>query len=261
MPFEELKARLSVVWGSAPWENIAPYLSPVHEHLARVLAPRPGLRWLDVATGTGALALVAARGGADVTGVDLAPGLIETARRLAAEEGLAVRFEVGDAEALPVEDASFRAVSSAMGLIFAPDHAAVARELARVCAPGGRIAFSAWREGTGFFPVCSRYSPPPEPGQGDSMAWGSEQYAEKLLGDDFELEFEDGDAPVEAESGETMWQLMSTSSGPFKARKASLAPERLEQFHREFVDLLEAHRVDGAISLPARYLVVAGTRR
>jgi SAM-dependent methyltransferase len=260
MPFEELKARQSVVWGSAPWENIAPFLAPVHEHLARVLPPRPGLRWLDVATGTGALALLAARRGADVTGVDLAPGLIETARRLAAEEGLAVRFEVGDAEALPVGDASFAAVSSAMGVIFAPDQATAARELARVCEPGGRIAFSAWREGAGFFPVCSRYSPPLEPGQGDSMAWGSEEHAEKLLGNEFELEFEEGDAPIGAESGEAMWQLMSTSSGPFKARKASLEPERLEQFHREFVDFLEVHRVDGAISLSAQYLVIAGTR-
>src|SRR5712691_5185566 len=149
MPFEELKARQGEVWGSAPWERVAPLLAPVHEHLVRVLHPRPGLRWLDVATGTGALALRAARAGADVTGVDLAPGLIATARRLAAEEGLAVRFEVGDAEALPCEDASFGTVSSAMGIIFAPDHPAVAHELARVCEPGGRIGFSAWHRGAG----------------------------------------------------------------------------------------------------------------
>ncbi len=261
MPFEELKARLSEVWGSAPWERVAPQMAPLREHLARVLGPRPGLRWLDVATGTGALALVAARGGADVTGVDLAPKLIETARRLAAEEGLDVRFEVGDAEALPVEDASFAAVSSSMGLIFAPDHAAVARELARVCEPGGRIAFSAWREGACFFSVCARYSPPLAPGQGEATAWASEDYAEQMLGADFELAFEEGDSPVRAESGEAVWELMASSSGPFKARVASLEPEVLAQFHREFVDLLEAHRVDGGISLPAPYVIVAGTRR
>src|SRR5947209_7288127 len=119
MPFEELKARQGQVWGSAPWERIAPLLAPVHEHLARALDPRPGVRWLDVATGTGALALRAARAGADVTGVDLAPKLIETARRLAADKGLTISFAVGDAEALPVEEASFAVVSSAMGLIFA----------------------------------------------------------------------------------------------------------------------------------------------
>jgi SAM-dependent methyltransferase len=261
MPFEELKARLSVVWSSAPWENVSPHLAPVHEHLARVLDPRSGLRWLDVGTGTGALALLAARGGADVTGVDLAPGLIDTARRLAAEEGLEVTFEVGDAEALPVEDSTFAAVSSAMGVIFAPDHAAAAGELARVCEPGGRIAFSAWRDGACFFPVCQKYSPPPEPGQGDSMAWGKEDYAERMLGADFDLSFEEGDAPIEAESGEAMWELMASSSGPFKARVAALEPKRLDDFHREFVGLLEAHRANGEISLPAPYLLVTGTRR
>jgi len=104
--FEELKE----VWGSAPWERVAPQLAPVHEHLIRALRPRPGLRWLDVGTGTGALATLAARAGADVTGLDLAPKLIETARRLAAEEGLEIGFEVGDAEVLPVEDASFDGV-------------------------------------------------------------------------------------------------------------------------------------------------------
>jgi ubiquinone/menaquinone biosynthesis C-methylase UbiE len=139
----------------------------VHEHLVRALKARPGVRWLDVATGTGALALLAARAEADVTGVDLAPNLIETARRLVAEKGHTIRFEVGDAEKLPVRDASFDVVSSAMRIIFAPDHRAVADELARVCEPGGRRlrtrrapAFSAWRKDAGFTPVTRRYSPP-----------------------------------------------------------------------------------------------------
>src|SRR5689334_7452368 len=189
--FEELKSRLSEVWSSAPWERVAPQLAPVHEHLLRALRPAPGLRWLDVATGTGAVAMLAARAGADVTGVDLAPGLIETARRLAGEEGLAIRFETGDAEALPVEDASFDVVSSSMGLIFAPDHAAVARELARVTAPGARIAFSAWYAHSCFRPVTLKYTPPPKPGQGDSDDWADREYVEKMLGDAFELSFEE----------------------------------------------------------------------
>ena len=261
MPFEELKARQSEVWGSAPWERVAPLLAPVHEHLVRALAPRPGIRWLDVATGTGALALRAARAGADVTGIDLAPKLIDTARRLAAEEGLAVRFEVGDAEALPCEDASFGAVSSAMGIIFAPDHRAVAHELARVCEPGGRIGFSAWREGAGFMPLTRRYSPPLRPGQGDSDDWGSEEHAQALLGDAFELAFDEGDAPVVGASGEAVWQLLLAASGPFKARASELEPERLESLHGEFVELLESHRTDDGIRVPAPYLLVLGTRR
>jgi ubiquinone/menaquinone biosynthesis C-methylase UbiE len=259
--FEELKTRMSAVWSSAPWEEVAPQLAPIHEHLVRALQPAPGVRWLDVGTGTGAVAILAARAGADVTGIDLAPGLIETARKLAAEQGLEIRFETGDAEALPVEDASFDVVSSSMGLIFAPDHAAVARELARVTKSGGRLGFSAWTPDSGFFPVTRKYSPPMLPGQGDSDDWASRAYVEPMLGDAFELEFEEGNATFRGESGEAMWQLLVRSAGPMKARSESLGPEELERFHREFVEFLEAHRTNGGISLPSTYVVVLGTRR
>jgi SAM-dependent methyltransferase len=259
--FEELKARQSEIWGSAPWERVAPTLAPVHEHLVRALGPTRGARWLDLATGTGALALLAARDGAEVTGLDLAPKLIETARRLAADQGVNVRFDVGDAEAIPRGDASFTVVSSSMGIIFAPDHEAVAREVARVCVRGGRIGFSAWREGAGFTPLTRRYSPELLPGQGDPVDWGREEHAEALLGSAFELAFEEGDAPVVASSGEEMWELLLASSGPFRARAADLPPARLEEFHREFVELLEAHRQGDKIHLPAPYLVIIGTRR
>ena len=109
-----------------------------------------------------------------------------------------------------------------MGLIFAPDHAAAVRELARVCEPGGRIAFSSWRENACFFSVCAKYSLPPEPGQGDSMAWSSEDYAERILGADFEIAFEEGDASMWAESGQAMWDLMAASSGSSSGRSSSV---------------------------------------
>src|SRR5712691_5068062 len=118
MAFEQLKQRQSVVWGSAPFENVADEVSDVHDQLVAELDPQPGERWLDVATGTGAVAVRAARAGAEVTGSDLAPALIETAKRLAAEEGLSIDYEVADAEQLPYEDASFDVVSSSFGAIF-----------------------------------------------------------------------------------------------------------------------------------------------
>src|SRR5713226_1753949 len=82
-----------------------------------------------------------------------------------------------------------------------------------------------------------------------------------LLGDVFELEFEEGDAPVTGTPGEAVWELLLAGSGPFKTRAADLDPEQRERFHREFVELLDSHRVDGGISVPAPYLVVLGTRR
>jgi ubiquinone/menaquinone biosynthesis C-methylase UbiE len=141
----EWKAAQRAVWGAGSWEQVAQnVLAPIHDDLVAALAPRPGEAWLDIATGTGAVALRAARTGAEVTGLDLGPALLATARRRALEAGLTVRFDVGDAERLPYPDASFDVVSSAHGVVFAGDHAAVARELGRVCRPGGRLGLSYW---------------------------------------------------------------------------------------------------------------------
>src|SRR5947209_2675969 len=138
MAFEGLKERQAAVWGGGRFELLAATVGDVHDDLVDRLDARPGEQWLDVATGTGAVAVRAARRGASVTAQDLAPGLIETARRLAAEEGVDVKFDVGDVEQLPYGDGSFDVISSAQGAIFAPDHRAMAGQLARVCRPGGR---------------------------------------------------------------------------------------------------------------------------
>lgn len=260
MPFEELKARSAEVWSSAPWERAAPLLAPLHDDLVRALDPQPGERWLDVGTGTGAVALRAAGAGADVTGVDLAAGLVETARRLAAEEGLPARFDVGDAEALPYEDGAFDVVSSAVGAIFAPNHRSVAGELARVVRPDGRLGLAAWRPETGFFPITRRYRPPLEPGQGDSDDWGREEYATELLGSGFALRFEEGVNRMTGASGEELWELLSASAGPFKALLDELDAAGRAKLQEEFVGLVERHRGDGGVRLPCLYILILGTR-
>jgi SAM-dependent methyltransferase len=259
--FEELKARSAEVWSSAPWERVAGMLDAMHDHLVRRLGPEPGERWLDVATGTGAVAFRAARAGADVTGVDLAPRLIDTARRLAEEEGLAIRFDVGDAEQLPYGDSSFDVVSSAVGAIFAPDHERAASELARVCRSGGRLGLAAWRPDTAFFPVSRRYRPPLEPGQGDSDDWGREEYASARLVDAFEVEFEEGVNRFEAGGPEEFWALLSSSVGPLKAMLADLGGAEGDSLRTEFVAFLERHHADGRVCVPGDYLLVLGTRR
>jgi SAM-dependent methyltransferase len=261
MGFEELKARQSEVWGSAPWERVAETLSDLHDDLIERLGPRPGERWLDLATGTGAVALRAARGGAGVTGIDLAPTLIETAKRMAAAEGLAIRFEVGDVEDLPYEEASFDVVSSAVGVIFAPDHEAVARELARVCRPRGRLGIVSWRPDPEYEQVFESFREPRESGAGDPEDWGREEYAAKLLGDSFQLEFAEGDVPIRGESGEAIWNLMVSSAGPLKAMVESLDADRREELHRAYVGHYERYRFDGGISAPSAYLLILGTRR
>jgi len=175
MAFEELKAKQSVMWGTGSYEPIVGLTEELHERLVEHLDPQPGERFLDVATGTGAVALRAARAGADVTGVDLAPALVETARRRAGHEGLSADFKVGDAENLPFEDGSFDVVASAIGVMFAPDHAAVARELARVCRPGGRLGLVNWTPESGtaeMFKVMAPFQPTPPAGIGIPFDWG-----------------------------------------------------------------------------------------
>ena len=185
MAFEELKERHAAMWGSAPFERIAGTLAEMHEAIVAAAAGAPGKDWLDVGCGTGELAFMAAETGATVTGADLSPTLVETARRQAAERGVDVTFEVGDAEALPYPDAAFDIVTSSVGAIFAPDHARAAAELARVCAPGGRLVLTAWTtEGRigDFFRVIASYSPPPVEGAGAPTQWGDAAYCESMLG-------------------------------------------------------------------------------
>jgi ubiquinone/menaquinone biosynthesis C-methylase UbiE len=264
MAFEELKAKQSVMWGAGSYEPIVDITRDVHERLVARLEPRPGERWLDVATGTGAIALRAAQAGALVTGVDLAPALVETARRRADEAELSLRFDVGDAENLPYESASFDVVCSALGVQFAPDHEAVARELGRVCRPEGRVGMVNWTPESGvaeMFKVMAPFQPPPQPGAGNIFDWGREQYVRGLLGADFDLELEVFDAPLHAESGEQLWDLFSQCYGPTKTLAGSLPPDRREELRRAFVDFYEGFRADGGIRQSRPVLLTLGRRR
>jgi SAM-dependent methyltransferase len=264
MAFEELKQRQSVVWGSAPFERVAGQIAGIHDQLVAELAPRAGETWLDVGTGTGGVAVRAARAGATVTGSDLAPVLIETAKRLADEEGLQIRYEVGDAEQLPYEDGSYDIVSSSFGAMFAPDHGAVARELARVTRSGGRIGLTTWDPEGGigdFFRLMARFQPPPPEGAGNPLDWGREEHVRDLLAGDFELRFVRDSDPQTGNSGEELWQLFVTSFGPVKTLHESLDEERREELHNAYVDFYEAHKTNGRIEAPRDYLIILGSRR
>ena len=264
MAFAELKARQSVVWGNGPYERITNTIRDIHALVLERTEPNAGERVLDAATGTGAVAILAAQRGADVVGQDLAPVLIETARQRAAEEGVEVDFEVGDAEAMEFEDASFDVVLSTCGVMFAPDHEAIAGELARVTKPGGRLALACWQPNTGMhdvFKMMGPYLPPPAPGAGSPFAWGDREHVHELLGDPFELAFEEHDSPLTLASGEEYWELFSTSYGPTKSAIEALDPDRREEFHRAWVEFGDARREGDAMVHHREYLLTLGTRR
>lgn len=139
--------------------------------------------------------------------------MVATARRLAEEEGVGIRFEVGDAEGLPYEDAILDVVASALGVFLAPDHAAAGRELARVGRPGGPLGVVAWRADPDAERMQAPFWPAREPGAGDRRDWGREEYVAELLGQEFELEFQEGDLRLTAGSGAEMWRLFTSYDG------------------------------------------------
>jgi SAM-dependent methyltransferase len=264
MAFAELKARHSVVWGNGPYERITNTIRDIHALVLERTDPKAGERVLDAATGTGAVAILAAQRGADVVGLDIAPVLVETARQRAAEEGVEVDFEVGDAEAMQFADASFDVVLSTCGVMFAPDHEAIAGELARVTKPGGRLALACWQPNTGMhdvFKMMGPFMPPPAPGAGSPFAWGDRDHVGELLGDTFELAFEEHDSPLTLASGEEYWDLFSTSYGPTKTAIEALEPDRREEFHRAWVEFGDARREGDAMVHHREYLLTLGTRR
>src|SRR5262249_53571569 len=169
-----VKKRQQLAWSSGDCAVVASRIVLVAEQLCDRADLRAGWRVLDVATGSGNAALAAARHGCTAVGVDYVPALLERGRRRAAAEGLPVELIEGDAEALPFRDASFDAVTSVFGTMFAPDHAKTAAEVLRVCRPGGTIALASWTP-DGFvgelFRVISRHVPPPA-GVASPMLWG-----------------------------------------------------------------------------------------
>jgi ubiquinone/menaquinone biosynthesis C-methylase UbiE len=262
MAYEELKQKQSVMWGNGPYQRVTETLTDIHERVIESLAPQPGDRWLDLACGTGAIAERASAAGAQVTGLDLAPVLIETAKERAEEQGLDIDYVVGDVEQLTFDDASFEKVSSTCGIMFAPDHEATAREIARVTAPGGRLALANWTPTGGLakmFKVMAPYQPAPPPSS--PFDWGDENRVTELLGDAFDLELKEHVSTLHMPSGEAYWDLFSSSYGPTKTLADSLG-DRREDLHRDFVDFFETnYSSNGEIAHTREYLLVLGTRR
>lgn len=181
---EQLKQKMRGTWMAGDFGQIARYAATGAEEFVNRLPISAGMRVLDVACGTGNLAIPAARKGAQVTGIDIAPNLLEQARKRAAEAGLKATFQEGDAEQLPYPDAQFDLVMSMFGAMFAPRPELVASELTRVCRPGGSIAMANWTpEGYvgQMFALSARYVPPPD-GIPAPVLWGKENIVRERLG-------------------------------------------------------------------------------
>lgn len=183
--FAAITGRQQQTWATGDFNVIALSVIGASEQLVEAANPRPGQRVLDVACGSGNVALIAARRYCEVTGIDYVPELIVRARQRAAADGVSVDFREGDAQALPVADGSYDMVLSVFGVMFAPNQAQAAAELLRACRRGGTIGVASWTpEGWGgdLFRALSKHLPPPPAGMKPGVRWGTEEGARELLG-------------------------------------------------------------------------------
>ena len=209
------------------------------------------------------MAELAAAAGAEVVGIDLSPGLIETAAKRATDLGLSIDYRVGDCENLDIADGTFDAVSSTCGIMFAPDHAATARELARVVRPGGKIALGNWTPEGGLgemFRVMAPFQPAPPPSS--PFDWGKPTRVRELLGDAFDLDITEHVSILRMPSAQAYWDLFSSSYGPTKTLAENLGDRRGE-LEAAWINMFEAKFAapEGGIAHTRDYLLVVGTRR
>lgn len=265
----EYKTGIRRMWAMGDYQRFATELIwELGSVVVDAAAVRPGQRLLDVATGTGNVALRAAQAGARVVASDLTPEHFVAGRQSAKKLGVELDWVEADAEALPFGDAEFDVVTSAVGAIFAPRHQRVADEMVRVCKPGGRIVMANFTpEGlaASFFAVFTPYMPPPRPGDEPPVSWGSEAHVKALFGERLALQLKRQAYIERAESPQAYCEFFKRTFGPAVAIYASLEtqPARRAELDRAFLEFAEKNdtgRPGGPAEYRYEYLLVTGDR-
>ena len=263
---EGLKSKMKATWMSGDFDKVAQVYERDAAAFVERLALAPGSRVLDVACGTGNLSFPAARAGADVTGIDIATNLIETARGRAGAEGLNVYFDEGDAEQLPYGTASFDVVMTMFGAMFAPRPETTAGEMLRVCRPGGRVAMANWTP-AGFigqmFKATAAHVPPPN--IPSPLLWGDEATVRGRLREGVaELYFQRRMVSfrLDMTPGQTV-DFFRTWYGPTLRAFAALDADGQAALHRDLTRLWSEHNLatDGTTHVESEYLEVVATKR
>lgn len=260
-----LKTRQQAAWGTGDYAVIGITLQIVGELLAEACDLKTDERVLDVAAGNGNATLAAARRGCLVTSTDYVGSLLERGAERARAERLQVTFQTADAEALPFANESFDAAVSTFGVMFTPDHAKSAAELARVVRPGGRIGLANWTPDSligRMFKVLGRYVPPPAGVQPPSL-WGTEAHLRTLFGN--------AAAAVQATPRQFVFRYRSAAHfidvfrtwyGPVNKAFAAQSPEKAEALAGELAELLNSlnRAGPGSLVVPSEYLEVVVAR-
>ncbi len=263
--YAAITARQQKVWSLGDYGKIGSLLSWLGEHLVRELDVHAGERVLDVAAGNGNASLPAARRFADVLATDYVPELLEEAQRRADADGVVLRTQVADAQALPFDDASFDVVMSTIGAMFAPDQDAVAAEMLRVCRSGGRIGMANWTPDSqvgDMFRAVSRFVPPPQ-GVRPAVAWGDEERVRELLGPGCSsLRIERHTCAFRFPSTQAVVDYFRTWYGPTAAAFSAVGEDGRRALEDALAAAFDAHNTatDGTFASDVAYLEVVGVR-
>jgi ubiquinone/menaquinone biosynthesis C-methylase UbiE len=267
LELNEAKQMAREMWGAGDYPSIAELIASAGVKAVEAAEVSGEDKVLDVACGAGNAAIPAAKTGAEVTGLDLTPRLLEVGNQNADEAGVEIEWVEGDAEQLPFEDGSCDAVMSVFGCMFAPDHKAAAAEIARVMKPGGRMAICAWTPDGNvgqFFAITASHMPPPPEGFQPPVLWGNEEHVRELFeGTGVEPSFEQAAVDFVFDSANALLEEYSTKLGPLVAAKAALEPEgKWQALADELKALYESANTSdqGDLRFPGEYLVSTGTK-
>ncbi|HEY1386422.1 MAG TPA: class I SAM-dependent methyltransferase [Dongiaceae bacterium] len=256
-----VKTRQQAAWSTGNYAVVGTTLQIVGESLCEALDLRSGARVLDVAAGNGNATLAAARRWCDVVSTDYVPALLDAGRVRAEAEGYSIRFQEADAENLPFPDASFDAVISTFGVMFTPNQAKAASELARVCKPGGRIGLANWTP-NGFigqvFKTIGKYVPP-APGVQSPALWGTKARLDELFGKSAREIRAASRAFTFRYRSATHWlEVFRTYYGPMAKTFAALDAGRQAAFTEDLLALMASgnRSGDSTLVLPSEYLEV-----
>jgi SAM-dependent methyltransferase len=258
---QALKEAHRKTWASGNYSRVAELVTDVGERIVERAGVKPGAEVLDVAAGTGNASIPAALAGAHVIATDLTPELFTAGRSRAVEAGVEIEWITADAEDLPFDDERFDYVLSSIGVQFVPRHEIVARELVRVCRPGGTIALGNWAA-DGYigrmWTILGPYLPPPPSYASSPAAWGRVEHIEQLFAEyPVRLSFERHALYFEAESPAAYIDFLADSYGPILGARNRLSGEgRWEQPRGELIALSDEMNVaDGHFRAPSAYIV------
>jgi len=263
--FDAVKQQQKQTWATGDFAVIGWNTAYPGELLCEAVDLRAGHKVLDVATGSGNVALSAARRNCEAVGIDYVPALVARARARADAEGLPARFEVGDCEQIPFPDGSFDRVLSLFGSMFAPDQQRAADELMRVCRPGGRIGMANWTP-DGFwghtFALIGRYRPPAE-GVRPPPEWGTGPRLAELFGvSESSLSLTRRSALFRFRDNRHWIQVFSTWFGPIMRLLDALDDVARGEFLKELNEILDRFNRSGddTLMVGADYLEVVLSR-